>query len=121
MRKKLRLSSDGGDSGSKKCKRGYFGAYGGVWRKSGVRRSFYVGAVWQESGFSRHEDVFTFNLLFKKFYKFCTFNAICEGNAAINCITIQHKKGLFPSTLTGHTALVNVMIHHVSEEQYCDR
>jgi hypothetical protein len=30
--KKLKLSSDGGNSGSKKCKRGYGGAYGGVWR-----------------------------------------------------------------------------------------
>jgi hypothetical protein len=32
MRKKLKLSSDGGDSGTKKYKRGYGGAYGGVWR-----------------------------------------------------------------------------------------
>jgi hypothetical protein len=31
MRKKLRLSSDSGDSDNKKCKRGYGGAYGGVW------------------------------------------------------------------------------------------
>jgi hypothetical protein len=29
---KLKLKSDGGDSGSKKCKRGYGGAYGGVFR-----------------------------------------------------------------------------------------
>jgi hypothetical protein len=27
-----------------------------------------------------------------KFDKFCTFNMICKGNAAINCITLQHKK-----------------------------
>jgi hypothetical protein len=32
MRKKLKLSSDGGDSGSKKCKRSYGGAYAGVWQ-----------------------------------------------------------------------------------------
>jgi hypothetical protein len=31
MRKKFKLSSDGGDSGSKKCKRGYGRAYRGVW------------------------------------------------------------------------------------------
>jgi hypothetical protein len=31
MRKKMKLSSDGSDSGSKKCKRGYGGANGGVW------------------------------------------------------------------------------------------
>jgi hypothetical protein len=33
----------------------------------------------------------------------CTFNVICKDNAAINCVTVQHKKGSFPSTLTGHT------------------
>jgi hypothetical protein len=42
----------------------------------------------------------------RTFYKFCTFNAICKDNAAINCITLQHNKGSFPSTLTGRTALV---------------
>jgi hypothetical protein len=42
----------------------------------------------------------------KNFYKFRTFDAICKDNTAINCIAIQHKKGLFPSTLTGHTTLV---------------
>jgi hypothetical protein len=31
IRKKLKLSSDSGDTGSKKCKRGCGGAYGGVW------------------------------------------------------------------------------------------
>jgi hypothetical protein len=31
-KKKLKLVSDGSDSGSKKCKRGYGGANGGVWR-----------------------------------------------------------------------------------------
>jgi hypothetical protein len=28
----------------------------------------------------------------KKFYAFCTFNAIFKDDAAINCITFQHKK-----------------------------
>jgi hypothetical protein len=41
----------------------------------------------------------------KKFYKFCTLNAIYKDNAAINCIIAQHKKVSFPSTLTGHTTL----------------
>jgi hypothetical protein len=31
MRKKLKLSSGGDDSGNKKCKQSYGGAYGGVW------------------------------------------------------------------------------------------
>jgi hypothetical protein len=26
--------------------------------------------------------------IIKKFYKFCTFNAVCKGNAAINRITL---------------------------------
>jgi hypothetical protein len=30
--------------------------------------------------------------LVKKFYKFCTFYVIYKYNAAINCITVQHKK-----------------------------
>jgi hypothetical protein len=32
MRTKLKLCSDGGDSGSNKCERCYSGTYGGVWR-----------------------------------------------------------------------------------------
>jgi hypothetical protein len=31
-----------------------------VWRESGVRRLVSCLCVWQEFGFSRHEDVFTF-------------------------------------------------------------
>jgi hypothetical protein len=41
-------------------------AYGEVWWKSGVRRSGLCRYVWQESGFSLREDVFTFNLLHKE-------------------------------------------------------
>jgi hypothetical protein len=92
--KKLKLSSVRGDSGSKKCKRGC----GGVWRSlfggslgSGVRQSVLCWCVWQGSGFSRREDVFTFNLVYKICYKVCAFNEICKDNAAINCITVQHK------------------------------
>jgi hypothetical protein len=44
--------------------------------------------VWQESGFNCGEDVFTFNLLYKEIYKFCSFNAVCVENGAINCITV---------------------------------
>jgi hypothetical protein len=45
--------------------------------------------------------------LIKKFYKVCTFNTICKYDAAINCITVQHKKLSSPSPLTGHTLLNN--------------
>jgi hypothetical protein len=48
MRKELILSSDGGGSGSKKCKRGYVDL---------------CGFVRRESGFSSREDVLKFNLL----------------------------------------------------------
>jgi hypothetical protein len=37
-----------------------------VWRESGVRR----WCVWQESAFSRCEDVFTFNLFYKEILYF---------------------------------------------------
>jgi hypothetical protein len=47
----------------------------------------------------------------KTFHKCCTFNAICKDNAAINCISFRHKKkGSFPSTLTGHTTLVVIIM-----------
>jgi hypothetical protein len=102
MRKKLKLSFDGGDFGSKKCKEGMVGSDGvWVWRESGVRLSVLCLCVWQESGFSRSEDVSTFDLTYflKTLYKFCTFSKICKGNAAINCISVQRKKGSFSSTL----------------------
>jgi hypothetical protein len=57
-------------------------SYGGVWWMSEFR--------WQESGFSLHEDIFTFNLL-QRFYK-CTFNAVCEDDAAINCTVVHYKE-----------------------------
>jgi hypothetical protein len=74
-----------------------------VRRESGVRRSVLCWCVWQEPGFSRREDVFTFYAL----HGFCTFNVICKDNAAINCITVQHKRGSFRSTLKGYATLVS--------------
>jgi hypothetical protein len=43
MRKKLKLTSDDGCSASNKCKRGYGGAYGGVWR------SLRLADVWSQA------------------------------------------------------------------------
>jgi hypothetical protein len=96
----LKLSSDGGDSGSRKCKRSCSGTYGGVWW------SLLLAGVWSlESGgrfcvgsFDRNlasvaVKMFSHLIYFvKKFYKFCTLNAICKNNAAINCITAQQKR-----------------------------
>jgi hypothetical protein len=55
--------------------------------------------------------IFSHSVYFiQKLYKFCTFNASCNDNAAINCTTFQHRYGSFPSTLTGHTKLVYFII-----------
>jgi hypothetical protein len=37
-----------------------------VWREFGVRQSVLCWCVWQESDFSRREDVFTVNLQYKE-------------------------------------------------------
>jgi hypothetical protein len=116
-RKKLKLSSDGGDSDSKRCKRGYGGAYGGVWRtlrltESAFGRSLESGVRFCVGAFGRNLATVAVKMfphlicIIKKFYKLCTFDAICKDNAAMNCITVQHRKCSFPSTLTGHTKLV---------------
>jgi hypothetical protein len=92
MRKKLKLSPDGGDPGSKKCKRGYGGACGGVWRSLESGGRFCVGAFGRNLA-SVAMKMFTHFICFiKKFYKFCTFNAICNDNAEINCLNVQHKE-----------------------------
>jgi hypothetical protein len=49
---------------------------------SGVQRSNLCWRVWQESGLSLLEEVFTINLLDKKFYKLCTFNVFHKDSAA---------------------------------------
>jgi hypothetical protein len=98
MRKILKLSSDSGDSGCKKCKGGCGGgqwtglaesAFGGS-LESGAR--FCVGAVGRNLT-SVAVKMFSCLIYFiKKFYKFCTLNAICKDNAAINCLTVNAKK-----------------------------
>jgi hypothetical protein len=113
---KMEISPDGGVCGSKECKWGC----GGVWwslrfvevwcLESGGR--FYVGTFGRNPT-SVAVTMFSHLIYFTiKFYKFCTFNAICKDNAAVNCITLQHKKGSFPSTFTGHTTLINFIIRN---------
>jgi hypothetical protein len=72
-----------------------------VRRESGDRRSVLCWCVWQECGFGRREDVFTFNAIYTCF----TFSAICKDNAAINCLLLN-TGGSFPWTLTGHATKV---------------
>jgi hypothetical protein len=70
MRKELKLISDWGDSGVKKCRRGNGGTCGGVWRR------LHLVGVWSQAvnfllmrlagiWLSRREDVFTFDFLQK--------------------------------------------------------
>jgi hypothetical protein len=68
----------------------------------------YVGAFGRNLA-SVAVKMFTHKCYFiKRFYKYCTFNAICRDNAEINCITVQRKKkvSFFSSALTTHTTLV---------------
>jgi hypothetical protein len=65
---------------------------GGVclWRESGGR--FCVGAFGRNL-VSFAVKIFPHLIYFiKKFYKFCTFNAICKDNAAINFFCSTQKK-----------------------------
>jgi hypothetical protein len=74
IRGQFKLNCVGGDSGSRKCKRGYGNACGELWQsphfagawsvESGGR--FFAGAVWQESEFSHRENIFVFNVLCKE-------------------------------------------------------
>lgn len=52
------------------------------------RRSAFCWCVQRESGFSRREDFFTFNVRKNADYKLCTLNAICKGNGAVNCVAV---------------------------------
>jgi hypothetical protein len=81
MRKKIGIKFDGGDSGSKKCKRGY----GGIWW------SLHLAGIWSQAvgfvleHFAELREMFSHLIDFiMKFYKCFTFGAICEHNAAIN-------------------------------------
>jgi hypothetical protein len=81
MRKKLKLSSDGGDSGSNKYRRGYGGAYGGVWRSLESGGRFCVGAFGRNLASVAVKMFSHFIYFTNKFYKVCTFSAICKDNA----------------------------------------
>jgi hypothetical protein len=108
---RLRLRSDGGDSGSKKCKRSCDGVYGVVWR------SLHLMGVWSlESGGSRvGVGVFGRNVAevaVEKYWRFIYFIKkcknvlrICKDKAVLNFITFERKTKSFPSTLMGHTTL----------------
>jgi hypothetical protein len=56
-----------------------------VWQESGVRRSVLCWRVLKESGLSRFEIVFIYDLLFKEILNMY-FGAIFKDNVVINCI-----------------------------------
>jgi hypothetical protein len=117
MRMKLKLNSNGSASGGKKFKLGYCGDHGGsdeicVWWESGGRRSVSCWCGRQASCFSRCEDVFKLNLVKK--YKLCSLNAMCKDNAAINCITVQHRNK-FNSRYRWREKVITLVVLSVSK------
>jgi hypothetical protein len=92
MRKKLKVGSNAGGAGSKKW-RLWWGlaesAFGGSVESGG---RFCIGAFGRNLA-SVAVKMFSHLILFvKKCHKSCTFSAICKDNAAINCISSQHKR-----------------------------
>jgi hypothetical protein len=95
-KKKTKLSSEGGNCGSKKCKRGSGGVYGGVWgslRLAGdhtARRSICVGASGRNLA-SVAVKTFSHLICFiNKFHTCCTFDAMCQHkswNTSYYCST----------------------------------
>jgi hypothetical protein len=82
---------------------------GGVcfWRESGVKRSVCVDAFGRNLDSVAVKKFLHLIYFINRFYKCCTFNAICKDNASRGCITVQHRKGSFASTLTGMTLVYN--------------
>jgi hypothetical protein len=86
--KKFKLNFCDGDSGTKKCIRGYGGLFGGSLESGG---RIFVGA------FGRNLALVAMNMFSrliyfaKTFYKSCSSSEICKINAAISYINFQHK------------------------------
>jgi hypothetical protein len=74
-------------------------------RQSGVRLSVLCRCVWQESGFSCREDVFTFNLVYKEiiFYFQLRF---ANNNSTINCIAAQQHTSILITSDNSYARLV---------------
>jgi hypothetical protein len=71
--------------------------YGGVyfWQESGVyfqAIGFFVVEFGRNMISVTVKTFSHFNSFRKESDKFCNFSAICKANAAVNCVTLQHKK-----------------------------
>jgi hypothetical protein len=83
-----------------------------VWREAGVRRSVLCWCVWEESGLSDCQYVFSHLINFKtNCYQYRTFNVICKDNSAIYCIIFQHKKIFMPVNSNGPHARLRTLIN----------
>jgi hypothetical protein len=63
-----------------------------VWRKSGVRRSFFVGVFGRNLVLVAVKMFSSLISSKNEFYKCGIFNAIRKDSAAINYITLQHEE-----------------------------
>jgi hypothetical protein len=110
MRRKLKLSSDGGDLRGKKCKQD-------CWRLWWNLAKFALGtAIWSQAvNFVLVRLAGRRHISFTFFCKFCAFTVINKENAEINYVTFQRKLDMFPSTLTVANlfALLSGLLHHV--------
>jgi hypothetical protein len=61
----MKLDCDCGDSGSKECTESSVGPYSRIWRSLESGGRFCVNALDPERCFSRLEDVFVVNLVYK--------------------------------------------------------
>jgi hypothetical protein len=111
MHKKLKLSSDSGDCGSKKyngiSKGGSLTKSAFGWRvEFGIRQSVFCWFVWQEYTLNHHCLMAVILVSFNNgVWPSQNGRRAClrRDNAARNYVTGQHKHVSFPSTLIGHT------------------
>jgi hypothetical protein len=76
-------------------------AFGGS-MESGVGWSVLCWCFWNKYGLNHGEEVFTFNVVGKIFYKFFALLMQFANNVTTNFVSVQHRKGSVPLTLTDH-------------------
>lgn len=71
-----------------------------IWRGCLVYGAQFCVGAFVRNPASVAVNVFSILICIAKFYEVCSFNAILEDNAAINCINVRDRKDLFSSILT---------------------
>lgn len=87
-KKKLKLTSDGGNSDNKKHKRGYGSAYRRAWRSLESGGRCFVGAFDKNIGLVAVKMFSHLIYYIKVSHNFSTFNVFWKVNSVINCIII---------------------------------